>query len=148
VHEHAREIRKRKYSELDGDKVREDFYGLHNDVKMKMRELGFDESEFYEFRELLDEAADEVTPYTAFAFGKTAKLLSKDPKKAYDEFVIETSVMMTESGAAKKRNKYLEKYSKANEVTRTLFNEIYEMHGKLNVVHAYLEEFFMMGFNI
>ena len=147
VYMRMREIRKNRLEVLDDDSLREDFYGLHKDLKEKMKELCLDTSELYEFGELLDEAANVVTPYTAFAFGMAAKYRKENTKKAYEAFLIEASVMMTTSAITKKKNRYLDTYQKAHPVTKTLFTEIHDLHGKLNVVNEYLEEFFLMGYD-
>ena len=143
----ARSIRKRGYRDLDELRLRERFYFLHNRIVTLMTEMCLDVDEFYGFVELMEDAADIFTPHVAYSYGKWAGTRKADPKKEYDEFLREMSIIIARSDAAKKRASYFGTYTKVREDLGVLIEKIYELHIKLSVVNRGFWEFFMLGYD-
>ena len=143
----AQEIEKSGFAELDQDRIREDFHGLHGDIVQYLTSNCKKKiDDFNVFTQLMDEAANMITPEIAYAYGKTAKQAKADPETAFANFLLETNKAISKSEASIKCEELLDDLAVALGDVYSLIDEYFQLHTTINMVIKPLERFFNLGY--
>ena len=144
----AKEVRKSGLIELDQDRIREDFHGLHSDIVQELREKPNDRiTDFYELSEVLNEINMLMTPETAYIYGWCSREAGINSHQGFVDFMRSVMSAIDKSGLQAKHDRLFRSLCETLGNTRALITEYVELQGKVNIEQYQIHRFFEFGYS-
>ena len=144
----TRDVRMSGLTELDINRTREDYYGIHSDIVQELEvKCKGKIMDFYALSEVLDKIAQLTTPEDAYLFGWQERQDGVGQEQGFIAFTRDMIAAIEASGLAQKRDDLFHGLCEALGDARWLMTEFIELHGRVNVEQYYIHHFYDLGYS-